>query len=79
VVIAGDRYRSHLSKCLGSRVPELGDKLRRLICEADGVVLAACDEDLTIGKNDAVVEGAWVAHRGQGGHGGERGRVADGD
>ena len=79
MVIARDRYRSHLSECFGSRVPELGDKLRRLIREADGVVLAACDEDLTIGKNDAVVEGAWVAHRRQGGYGGERRGVADGD
>ncbi len=79
MVIAGDRYRSHLSKCLGDRVPELRDKLGRLVREADGIVLAACDEDLAVRKDDAVVEGAWVAHRGEGGYGGERGRVADGD
>lgn len=63
----------------GRRVPELGDKLRRLVREADGVVLAACDEDLAVRKDDAVVEGTWVCHRGKSGDSGERGRVADVD
>ena len=62
VVGSRDGEGRHLGEGLGGWVPELGDQLRGLVCESDGVVLAACDEDLAVRHDDAVMEGAGEGH-----------------
>lgn len=54
-----ERESKSFPKC---NLPEFGDELWGLVREADGVVLAAGDEDLAVGEDDAVVEGARVGH-----------------
>lgn len=53
--------------------------MRGLVCEADGVVLAAGYEDCAVWEDDAVVEGAGVGHWCDGGDGGGRVGVGEGD
>ena len=63
VVVPWDGDGSHLSEGLGSWVPELRDQLWGLICETDSVVLTAGDEDFSVGKDKAVMEGTGISHR----------------
>lgn len=67
VVVAWDGDRGHLGECLGCGVPHLGDELWGLVGEADGVVLAAGDEDFSVGENEAIVECAREGHGVDGG------------
>lgn len=79
MVVAGDGEGGHLAEGLGGRVPHFGDQLRGLVGEADGVVLAPCDEDLAVGEHQAVMEGAWVGHGVDGGDFGDGVGFAEGD
>lgn len=62
MIVSRDRYWGHLSELLSGGIPKLRDQLRGLIREAHSIVLAAGDEDLTIRKDYAVVEGARISH-----------------
>ena len=44
----------HLCECLRGGVPHFRDELWGLVGETDGVVLAAGDENFSIGENKAV-------------------------
>ena len=69
VVVAWDGEGGHLGEGLGGGVEEFGDELWGLVGEADGEVLAAGDEDLAVGEDDAVVEGTREGHGRKGGYG----------
>ena len=51
-----------MSELLGLRVPELWDELRGVIGKSNSIELAPSDQNLAIGKNDAVVKGSRKCH-----------------
>ena len=63
MIISWDGYRGHLSEGLGFWIPEFRNQLRCLVSEANGVMLPSSDENLTVGKDDAIMKSAWIGHR----------------
>ena len=79
VVVAGDADGRDGGEVAGGRVPDFGLEGAAVVGEGDAVVLAAGDEDGSVGKHDCVCEDAGEGHGVDGLDGGGAHRVVDRD